>query len=115
MEIAYSKHIPNDEYFIINKINGVFSPNIDIISSNLYDIKRIDYKGKMLVYLFFKINGLTNEKEINNALKHLNLKSNILRANGWNILTAINMMLFTVLHFPCRRKCFAVFFMPALC
>lgn len=79
MEIAYSKHIPNDEYFIINKINGVFSPNIDIISSNLYDIKRIDYKGKMLVYLFFKINGLTNEKEINNALKQLNLKSNILR------------------------------------
>ncbi len=27
--------------------------------------------------------------------------SSILRANGWNILTAINMMIFTVLHFPC--------------
>ena len=27
--------------------------------------------------------------------------SNILRANGWNIITAINMMIFTVLHFPC--------------
>lgn len=26
---------------------------------------------------------------------------NILRANGWNIITAINMMIFTVLHFPC--------------
>ena len=27
--------------------------------------------------------------------------SNILRINGWNILTAVNMMIFTVLHFPC--------------
>jgi len=27
--------------------------------------------------------------------------SNILKNNGWNILTAINMMIFTVLHFPC--------------
>ena len=27
--------------------------------------------------------------------------SNILKANGWNILTAVNMMIFTVLHFPC--------------
>ena len=26
---------------------------------------------------------------------------NILRANGWNIITALNMMIFTVLHFPC--------------
>lgn len=26
---------------------------------------------------------------------------NILKANGWNIVTAINMMIFTVLHFPC--------------
>lgn len=26
---------------------------------------------------------------------------NILRTNGWNIITAINMMIFTVLHFPC--------------
>ena len=25
----------------------------------------------------------------------------ILRANGWNILTAINVMLFSLLHFPC--------------
>ena len=27
--------------------------------------------------------------------------SSILTANGWNILTAINVMIFTVLHFPC--------------
>ncbi len=26
---------------------------------------------------------------------------NVLKANGWNIITAINMMIFTVLHFPC--------------
>ena len=25
----------------------------------------------------------------------------ILKANGWNILTAINVMLFSLLHFPC--------------
>ena len=25
----------------------------------------------------------------------------ILKANGWNILTAINVMIFTILHFPC--------------
>lgn len=27
--------------------------------------------------------------------------SSILIANGWNFLTAINVMIFTVLHFPC--------------
>lgn len=27
--------------------------------------------------------------------------SEILKANGWNILTAINMMLITLMHFPC--------------
>ena len=26
---------------------------------------------------------------------------NILYANGWTILTAINVMLFTIMHFPC--------------
>ncbi len=33
---------------------------------------------------------------------------NILRANGWNILTAINMMIFTVLHFPCTTTLLTV-------
>ena len=27
--------------------------------------------------------------------------SNILKANGWNFITALNVMIFTVLHFPC--------------
>jgi len=34
--------------------------------------------------------------------------SNILKANGWNILTAINMMIFTVLHFPCTTTLLTV-------
>lgn len=33
---------------------------------------------------------------------------NILRANGWNIITAINMMIFTVLHFPCTTTLLTV-------
>lgn len=40
----------------------------------------------------------------NNSLVHLEdtyAISKILLQNGWNILTAINVMLFTVLHFPC--------------
>jgi len=32
----------------------------------------------------------------------------ILRANGWNIITAINMMIFTVLHFPCATTLLTV-------
>ena len=34
--------------------------------------------------------------------------SKILKANGWNILTAINMMIFTVLHFPCATTLLTV-------
>lgn len=34
--------------------------------------------------------------------------SNILKANGWNIITAINMMIFTVLHFPCTTTLLTV-------
>lgn len=34
--------------------------------------------------------------------------SNILRANGWNMLTAVNMMIFTVLHFPCATTLLTV-------
>jgi len=34
--------------------------------------------------------------------------SQILKANGWNILTAINMMIFTVLHFPCATTLLTV-------
>ena len=79
MEITYSKHIPNDEYFVINKINSVYSLDENVVSSNLYDIKKLEYKNKTLVYIFFKLNGLTNEKDINYGLKSLNLKSNILR------------------------------------
>ena len=54
--------------------------------------------------------------------------SNILRANGWNVLTAINMMLFTVLHFPCTttlltikketgkwKWCLLAFVLPTAC
>ena len=33
---------------------------------------------------------------------------NILKANGWNIVTAINMMIFTVLHFPCATTLLTV-------
>lgn len=33
---------------------------------------------------------------------------NILRANGWSIITAINMMIFTVLHFPCATTLLTV-------
>ncbi len=33
---------------------------------------------------------------------------NILRANGWTIITAINMMIFTVLHFPCATTLLTV-------
>ena len=33
---------------------------------------------------------------------------NILRSNGWNIITAINMMIFTVLHFPCTTTLLTV-------
>lgn len=33
---------------------------------------------------------------------------NILRANGWNIVTALNMMIFTVLHFPCTTTLLTV-------
>jgi ferrous iron transport protein B len=33
---------------------------------------------------------------------------NILKANGWNLITAINMMIFTVLHFPCATTLLTV-------
>lgn len=54
--------------------------------------------------------------------------SNILLQNGWTILTAINVMLFTLLHFPCSttlltikketgslKWTFASFAIPTLC
>lgn len=54
--------------------------------------------------------------------------SNILKNNGWTILTAINMMIFTVLHFPCAttlltikketgkwKWCFIAFVLPTIC
>ena len=34
-------------------------------------------------------------------LEDINSISNILTSNGWNILTAINVMIFALLHFPC--------------
>lgn len=34
--------------------------------------------------------------------------SSILTSNGWNILTAINVMIFTVLHFPCATTLLTV-------
>ena len=52
----------------------------------------------------------------------------ILKANGWNILTAINVMLFTLLHFPCATTLITIkketgslkwsvlaFLLPTLC
>ena len=33
--------------------------------------------------------------------ENINVIGNILVSNGWNILTAINVMIFTLLHFPC--------------
>ena len=34
--------------------------------------------------------------------------SNILRANGWTLLTAINVMLFSLLHFPCSTTLISI-------
>ena len=34
--------------------------------------------------------------------------ANILKSNGWTIITAINMMIFTVLHFPCATTLLTV-------
>lgn len=34
-------------------------------------------------------------------IENINVIGNILVSNGWNILTAINVMIFTLLHFPC--------------
>lgn len=34
--------------------------------------------------------------------------ANILKSNGWTIITAINMMIFTVLHFPCTTTLLTV-------
>ena len=34
-------------------------------------------------------------------IENVNEIGNILVANGWNLLTAINVMIFTLLHFPC--------------
>ena len=54
--------------------------------------------------------------------------SSILKANGWTIITAINMMIFTVLHFPCAttlltikketgnwKWSFLAFVLPTIC
>lgn len=61
-------------------------------------------------------------------LEDISSISNILLQNGWTILTAINVMLFTLLHFPCsttlltikKETCslkwtFASFAIPTLC
>lgn len=34
--------------------------------------------------------------------------SNILKANGWTLLTAINVMLFSLMHFPCSTTLISV-------
>ena len=48
----------------------------------------------------------------------------ILKANGWNILTAINVMIFTILHFPCTTTLLTIkslkwttiaFLIPTVC
>ena len=33
---------------------------------------------------------------------------NILISNGWNILTAINVMIFSILHFPCATTLYTI-------
>lgn len=61
-------------------------------------------------------------------LEDISSISNILLQNGWTILTAINVMLFTLLHFPCSttlltikketgslKWTFASFAIPTLC
>lgn len=61
-------------------------------------------------------------------LEDISSISNILMQNGWTILTAINVMLFTLLHFPCSttlltikketgslKWTFASFAIPTLC
>ena len=34
-------------------------------------------------------------------IENVNVIGNILISNGWTLLTAINVMIFTLLHFPC--------------
>lgn len=61
-------------------------------------------------------------------LEDISSISNILLQNGWTILTAINVMIFTLLHFPCSttlltikketgswKWTFASFAIPTLC
>ncbi len=51
--------------------------------------------------LFKKTKSLTN-------IEDTFAVGEILKQNGWNILTAINVMLFTVFHFPCATTLLTV-------
>ena len=61
-------------------------------------------------------------------IENVNEIGNILVTNGWNLLTAINVMIFTLLHFPCGttlltikketkslKWTFVSFILPTLC
>ncbi len=41
-------------------------------------------------------------------IEDLSSISNILIANGWTILTAINVMLFCLMHFPCSTTLISI-------
>ena len=44
--------------------------------------------------------GYLKNKELID-IENVTVIGNVLIANGWNLLTAINVMIFTLLHFPC--------------
>ena len=61
-------------------------------------------------------------------IENVNLIGNILTTNGWTLLTAINVMIFTLLHFPCGTTLLTIkketksikwtivsFFLPTIC
>lgn len=44
--------------------------------------------------------GYLKNKELID-IENVAVIGNILTSNGWSLLTAINVMIFTLLHFPC--------------
>ena len=95
--ISLLTHIAN----FLNPIAQLMGLDGYILTAFIFGIPANEIVLPIILMCYLGGNSLSN---ISDTFKI----SSILRANGWSIITAINMMIFTVLHFPCATTLLTV-------
>ncbi|WP_419193797.1 ferrous iron transport protein B [Novipirellula herctigrandis] len=62
----------------------------------------------MLTVLIFGLNGHGREAGVMFELESQTLTKNILMSGGWTVLTAVNVMLFSLIHNPCSTTIYTI-------